>query len=348
VLAADVEIVDIDGRHWANWYELLLPPSLGPHAEVAPRWAVVFIEGGRVVHAVVNGHGALVPDLVPFSGTGREALAELRDALDVGAVVVLSTTALPEVMAEIESELRLGDDIVDQGLTVLRALKRVHGAGLWTEPHLLDLLPTPPYEALQKTFDLLVANNTSLSAYVFEDDGSDVHASIIALKLAGHIDLVTTHQALEDSLPGRALARQWRSQRKRLLRSINDRVGKPSVGVFMDKAAYRRILTGPTDQLSRELSARNVIIDPAPAWLLGLLGGAAAMAIAGRSAKALAKMLPSGARKLASDLATSAQDVMRSSNASPWALLGFDPIELWLRVRHFYGAPSSSSGKMPK
>lgn len=346
MLAADVEIVDIDGRHWANWYDLLLPPALSPHAATPPRWAAVFIEAGQVVHAVVSGHGALVPDLVPFAGTSREALADLREALDVGAVVVLSTDALPEVMAEIEGSLRLGDDIVAQGLTMLRALKRLHGAGVWTEPHLLDLLPTPPYEALQKTFDLLIPNNTSLTAYVFEDDGSDVHASIIALKVAGHIDLVTTHQALEDSLSGPALARQWKAQRKRLLRLINDRVGKPSVGVFMDKAAYRRILTGPTDQLSRELNNRNVVIDPAPAWLLGLLGGATAMAIAGRSAKAFAKMLPPSARKLASDLATSAQDVMRSSNASPFALLGFDPIELWFRVRHFYGAPSE--GKMPQ
>jgi len=347
VLAADVEIVDIDGRHWANWLDLLVPPALSHRASTPPSWATVFIDGDKkVLHAVISGVGSVVPGEVPFAGTERAALIKLRRDLKVGAVIVLTTNALPELWAEVEGDLRLGDDIVAQGLTMLRALKRLNNVGVWSEPHLLDLLPTPPYEALQKTFDLLIPNKTALLAYIFEDDRSDVHASIVAVKMAGHIDLVTTHLAFEDALSGPDLARQWPSQRKRLLKLVADRFNKPSVGVFMDKAAYRRILTGPTDQLTRELSARNVIIDPAPAWLLGLLSGATAVAMAGRGAKALAKMLPASARKMASDLANSAQDVMRSSGASPFALLGFDPIELWLNVRHFYGA--ETTGKMPQ
>ena len=43
------------------------------------------------------------------------------------------------------------------------------------------------------------------------------------------------------------------------------------------------IITGPSDQLARELNAKRVVIDPAPAWLLGLLGGAAVAAMAGRA-----------------------------------------------------------------
>jgi hypothetical protein len=47
-------------------------------------------------------------------------------------------------------------------------------------------------------------------------------------------------------------------------------------------------------------------------------------------------MLPRSARQMASDLAHSAQSAMRERGAHPFALLGFDPIELWLRVRHLY------------
>ena len=28
MLATDIQLIDIDGRHWANWYELLMPPRL--------------------------------------------------------------------------------------------------------------------------------------------------------------------------------------------------------------------------------------------------------------------------------------------------------------------------------
>jgi hypothetical protein len=45
---------------------------------------------------------------------------------------------------------------------------------------------------------------------------------------------------------------------------------------------------------------------------------------------------PDGARKMAAGFAQQAQDMVTASNANPWALLGFDPIELWLRVRRFY------------
>jgi hypothetical protein len=42
---------------------------------------------------------------------------------------------------------------------------------------------------------------------------------------------------------------------------------------------------------------------------------------------------------MASDLATSAQEAIRDAGAGPFALLGFDPIELWLGLRHYYRPP---------
>ena len=97
-----------------------------------------------------------------------------------------------------------------------------------------------------------------------------------------------------------------------------------------------KILTGPSDQLARELNAKRVVIDPAPAWLLGLLGGAAVAAMAGRAASAIASMLPQATRDRASALAHRARAAMKDSGAHPFALLGFDPIELWQRLKHHY------------
>jgi hypothetical protein len=79
-----------------------------------------------------------------------------------------------------------------------------------------------------------------------------------------------------------------------------------------------------------------VVIDPAPAWLLGLLGGAAVAAMAGRAATALANMLPQATRDRASALATRARDAIKDSGAHPFAMLGFDPIELWSQLKHYY------------
>lgn len=336
MLATDVEIVDIDGRHWANWLGLLAPPGVLDD----PSWAIVFIDDGAVVKAVVRGIGAITPTDIPFTGTSRDEVEALRKALGVGGVAVLETDAISKIYRDMEAHLELGDDIVAQSLTMLRALKKANGQGLWLEPHILDLVPAPGYEALQRTFDVLISNDSSMIAYVIDDDNASVHASIIAVKRDGHVDVVSTHLGVADQLSERAFARDWRTQYKRLLKVAGDRFARPSVAVFLERETFYRILTGPTDQLARELNARNVIIDPAPAWLLGLLSGATVAAFASRGAKALARVMPTGARKLAAEWAEGAKQVLKDTGASPFALLGFDPIELWMSMRRFYRRPS--------
>ncbi len=332
MLARDVEIADIDGRHWDNWLRLLVPPG----AIDDPRFAMVWIDGDQVIKAVVRGQGALPLDQVPFAGTSDQALEALAAELGVGALVVFQRGAIESLFAGIDSQLRAGDDYVAQGLVMLRELKALAGEGIWSHPHLLEIVPAPPFEALQRTFNLLVPDGSAMVAYVIEDDRSDVHASIIATKVDGHVDQVATHKALEDALPGTQLARGWRGQHKRVLELVEERFAKPSVAVFMERAAYYRVLTGPTDTLTREIRARHIVIDPAPAWLLGLLGGATVAAMATRSARAMASLLPQSARQMASNLAKQARDAAQSSSVNPWSLLGFDPIELWLRLRHLY------------
>jgi hypothetical protein len=335
VLATDVEIVDIDGRHWANWLSLLAPPGVLDD----PSWAVVFIDGTNVVKAAVRGIGDINPADIPFTGTSRNQVEALRVALGVGAVAVLETDTISKIYRDMESHLEIGDDIVAQGLTILRSLKKANGKGLWLEPHILDLVPVPSYEALQRTFDLLISNGSSMLAYIIDDDKSSVYTSIIAVKRDGNIDAVSTHLGIADQLGEQVFARDWRKQYKRLLKLVDSRFAKPSVAVFLERDTFYRILTGPTDQLAREINARNVIIDPAPAWLLGLLSGATVAAFATRGAKALARVMPSQARKLAAEWAEGAKQVLKDSGASPFGLLGFDPIELWMSLRRFYRRP---------
>jgi hypothetical protein len=119
---------------------------------------------------------------------------------------------------------------------------------------------------------------------------------------------------------------------------VEERFAKPSLALFLERSTLLGIVTGPSDQLARELNAKRVVIDPAPAWLLGLLGGAAVAAMAGRAASAMARMLPQATRDRASALAGRAREVMMESGAHPFALLGFDPIELWAQLKHHYRA----------
>jgi hypothetical protein len=341
VLSAELELADLDARHWKNWWRLLVPPRV----RARPPWALAVLDRSaappRVVKLIVTGRGSIDPAAAPMPGLDGKALAAWAAALGTAALVVVDRELVARLSAEIEGALRLDQDPLEQGLVALRALRRHAGDGVWTEPPLLELLPSPAFEPIQRTFDLLVPDRSALVAYVIEDDRRAAHASIIAVKDGGDIVRAATHRALADVVPEAALARGWDDPGKdrgykRVLAAVEDRFARPSIALFLERATLMRVITGPSDQLARELNARRVVIDPAPAWLLGLLGGAAVAAMAGRAASALAQMIPQGARDRASAIATRARDAMKESGTHPFALLGFDPLELWSRLRHFY------------
>jgi hypothetical protein len=297
-------------------------------------WALAILDRGTLTHVIVRGEGAR--ELVPLPGLHARALAQYARTLGVAAVIAIERRVIAELSAEIDGALRLDQDLVAQGLVMLRALKKHAGHGIWTEPALLELLPAPAYEPLQRTFDVLVPDRSAMLAYIIEDDRSRIHASIIAVKAHGDVVRAATHRAIGDLVPESAFARAWDSDVRRVLDAVEQRFARPSIALFTERSTLMRVVTGPSDQLARELNAKRVVIDPAPAWLLGLLGGAAVAAMAGRAATAIASMLPTSTRERASALASRAREVIKESGASPFALLGFDPIELWSQLKHHY------------
>jgi hypothetical protein len=334
VLSADLELHDLDPRHVRNGWDLFVPPGLA-----APRLLIGFVEGTpprwiKLVRAGRDARGAQALPEAPPRLTPR-GLAHLCELYDADGAIVLDVTAIATLTAEIEPHLTIDLDVAAQGLATLRALKKHAGKGVWTHPHVLEILPAPHYEPLQRTFDLLVPDDTALVGYVFDDDRARVHTSGVAVKRGGDLVEVTTH-AMFGGLDERHLAGDWPRHYKRVLAAVEERLARPSIGVFLERATLLRVLTGPGDQLARELNARHLIIDPAPAWLIGLLGGATVAAFATRGARALASLLPQSARDAAAGLAHRAGEAMKQSGAHPVALLGFDPLELWAQVKHFY------------
>ncbi|HEX8111972.1 MAG TPA: hypothetical protein VF516_29775, partial [Kofleriaceae bacterium] len=256
MLSAELDLCTIDARHWKNWWRLLVPPRV-----LAPaRWALAILDRGTLVQLIVRGEGA--HEIVPLPGLpeiSAKALASYARTLGVAAVIVVERRLIAELSAEIEAALELDQDFVAQGLIVLRALKRHAGRGVWTEPALLELLPTPSYEAVQRTFDLLVPDRSAMVACVIDDDRRAVHASIIAVKAGGDVTRAATHRAIADLVPEASLARDWETGYRRVLTAVEDRFARPSIALFAERATVLGVLTGPSDQLARELNARRVV-----------------------------------------------------------------------------------------
>lgn len=319
MLSPDLELAHIDARQWRNGWRLLVPPRV----LAQPKWALIIRDGEKVVKTIIGGADARGTIDVTGGTTAKQ--------LGVHSVITIERRVIAQLSSEIEAALRPDQDGVEQALIALRVLKKYAGNGVWTEPPLLDLLPAPNFDSIQRTFDLLVPDRSALVAYVIEDDRTRVHTSIIAMKEHGDITRAATHRAIADLVSEATFARDWEKGYKRVIEAVEERYARPAIGLFLERQTLIDILTGPADQLARELNSKRVVIDPAPAWLLGLLGGAAVAALAGRAASALANMLPQSARDRASALAQRAKGAI-----DPFALLGFDPIELWQRLKHYY------------
>src|SRR5262249_5171285 len=145
-----------------------------------PRWALVIVDGtpDRVVKTIIAGEGArgsIEPK--PLTGVTSKALEVYARELGVGSVVVIEKTLIATLSSEIEAVLRFDHDGAARALAALRVLKKPAGRGIWTEPAILELLPAPAVEPIQRTFDLLVPDGSALLAYVIEDDRQRVHTS---------------------------------------------------------------------------------------------------------------------------------------------------------------------------
>jgi hypothetical protein len=210
VISPELRLDDLDARHWRNGWKLLVPPR----ALDKPRWALVIVDGTpdtvlKVILAGDGARGSVDPATHPLPGVTPKQLEAYARLLGVGAVIVIERSVIRQLSAEVESALKFEMGGMAQTLVAWRSIKKHAGTGLWTDPPLLDLLPAPAAEPIQRTFDLLIPDRSALVAYVIEDDRSRVHTSIIAVKEGGDITRVSSHRAIADLVSESTLARDW-------------------------------------------------------------------------------------------------------------------------------------------
>ena len=336
MLSDDIAFRDMDSRHLRGWIDLLLPPGLRQR----PSWALLICDQRQLHAAIVSGTGAIELNDVEFSGTSRAALATVRQRLGVSVLLAVSPQVISEIVADADRHIDYDDHITVQSIVWLNAWRRYLHRGVWMSPPLLELVPPLHSGALERTVALLVANPSTMVAYIIADDRKSVVASMIAEFRDNWITEISTHAAIEPSISGEQLSRHWTMEYRHVLDRVGEQFARPSLGVFAERAAVRRILSGPPHQLQTELGKKTLIIDPMPRWFTGLMGGAAAVAVASRGAKRISAFLPERARRMASQAAKSAARRARETGAHPWQVLGFDPIELLTTLQRFYTVSS--------
>ncbi len=312
MFSRDVRIEDIDARQWNNLvrlFEVDTNAYLGVATGRLP--LVILLEDGRPVKAVRLGRGRVPLAEVPWYGpSGVERVRQ-----ETGAAILFAAeiATMREVLREIESRVRLDEDGVAQALKVARTAQVHIDRGLYLAPRPLKGLPIPSYDAVQRTFDLLYPDDRAAAFYLF--DGNEVHTALVTAKRGGDIVLVTTHQGVNVPVS------DWRRDHGRIVDAIERRYARPFLGFFAELSAWQRIIGGG-GSFSRELAQKNIILEPAPPWLLALVAAEAGAQVAQAGAGLLKRFVPQQLQNMARDLAQKAAD------KGPFALLGFNPFQV--------------------
>ena len=293
-------------------HRLLAPPKRGvssslPHA--AP--LVLIIEEGRCVKAMRPFSKSLDASLFPWAGPW--SLGQHRRSSGAPFAIAVEGEALERIAAAMDRRVVTGDDYVAQLLEVARAGRAELGKGIHVEPDVLGLVPVPSYAALQKTWDTLVPDERSIGLFVF-DEGA-VWCSAIVAKQGGEAVRVTTHAALGIARP----EMRW-GRHKEILQAMESRVARPHAALFASLDAWREIVGPEPGALARQVALQRAIIDPAPPWLLALIGAGAMAGVAQSASKLFGRFVPQSVKDTARAL-------------SPFAALGFDPIETFTKIR---------------
>jgi len=312
MLSRDVAIHDIDAAQWLHLRKLI-EPDYSAYARGGARTLplVVLLENGRPVKAVRPGQGRVPLDTLKWYGPALLERARLENGGSF--LLAIEVAAVRSVLRTVEERVRLGEDIVAQGLHVLRAIRGAMGQGIYLTPRRIGSMPIPSFEAVQQTFDLLVADNSTIVAYIFK--GLDPYASLILTKRHGDIVEITTHRYLGTHV------RNWRFDYQKILADAERRCAKPHIGFFASLDVWTRIVAG-TSRLSLEVAQRNVILDPAPPWLLGLLAADVGVQVAKVGLGLLSRFVPAPVLETARGVAATALE------QGPFSLLGFDPFAL--------------------
>ena len=203
---------------------------------------------------------------------------------------------------------------------MLRVFRDALGKGVLVDPKLLGAAPIPQASLLQMTFDRMLPDRRSLVFYLLH--GGAIYTSLIVAKNAGDIDLITTHDAIADRVPHLSSVRDARM----VIQAVRERIARPHIGVFLPRSVWYETVDGDRSAIARAMAARRAVIDPAPAWLLAIVG-AGVMAEAATRTGRLAGQLLSASRLGAQLFGSRRAEKLVQTLSNPLDALGLDPWE---------------------
>lgn len=331
MIAANVRLDRIRAEELAAAYRFLTEPPAGSRIGDPRRGLVLLMRERRALRLIDVRAGVVVPPpWLADAEVNAEALRRLRREREATWAIAVEPGFLDRLDAAAARAFEPGADALAMWLRMAGPIREARRAGLYLfSPALFDDVPIPDEASVRSAFDYLFPDDTAALLYVFGPRRLSFAA--IIEKRGGEIVRIAGHDAL-GGIAVRGV--MWKAAVPRILEQVRARFAPPSLGVFADEAALGRVVFGSEPAaLPRALAAREIILDPLPAWLALVLGLDTAVKAAGAARDVARKLDPLGIVDRL-DLRRIAGHVQRriSPELPLRRLLGFDPFAVIARL----------------
>jgi hypothetical protein len=335
VLTADVRFEGFTATDWTRVLSLFSPQktSGGERDPERPRGAVFAIHGdGRLRKLVHSRAGRLrLDDVVADWPLEPEELARRHHA---SFAAIIEMGALESIMERFGARVRRTDDLTAQ-LLLLVSLARdeVISGRIENWPARLAGMPVPGAGVVKGTLDAVCPGGTSVLVGLFE--AGELWTSIALRRhVSGGFDWIVGPDDIRRDMG--LLAGDFRRDYRHLVRTIERRMGRVSLGCFAEAPTFRRLEVDPSPGAwAKAVAVRDVILSPVPPALAIPLGVDAGRAAVSAVRTVLDRM---DAWRYITPLTDRVRDLVPPELADEkkrqeiFSMFGFEPLELLRRL----------------
>lgn len=339
MISIDTEFTGFDARSWCRLVSLVAPGAIGMAPGSVHRAS---LEAGGVLWVIYREDGAARAihsrrGVLAFEAWSASSDLE-RIAAKHGAryAIAAKEGAIEELYERVGARLHPDDDLFSTVLLVLGALRELIDDGrIHTTPKLMGAVPLPTVEVLHRAWDALLPDGKTAVVATFEDASLDT--ALIVRRRGASLDRVMGPEALRAMVGplGGDFRRDFRFVRDGVERSL----GPLAFGLYAETETLRTLLRAQDSGLwARGIAAREVMLDPMPAWMAMAAGAGALRSAVSRSQALLEAIGLAGIFGPLAGPVRLATDVLREVDFR--AMLGFDPLELLaLLIRRSASSP---------
>jgi hypothetical protein len=284
VLSTNLRVTGFDAVSWGRFISLFESRRRRSHDDHRNSYGIV------VVVEDSNGHAcaAFIGDRGPINAEhykSREDLPALCAEHRVRRGMALKLGTIEELTERATAQMLRTDDYAGQWLALLSAARELEREGalyFWPEPRNAVPLPTP--QLVTRALDVVLPDEHSFVAALWED--AELWTALVLRRRGGQFDLIGGPELVLDTVG--PLSGDFRRDHRAVSRAISTSIAPLQLGIYTQRKRFERLLReAEPGAWAKAIALREIIIDPAPAYVHFAVGADALRATARRTGELL-------------------------------------------------------------